>query len=180
MKKNYNFKMRLGIFLSCLVLLFGKGTSAQVSAYSFTETTEVYAPVTGTVSTATGDDGTQVALPIGFTFNFGGTLYTTFSITTNGMIRLGGTAIVSGWVNDLNNSAVLSPLIAPFWDDNNRNSGSIQYAVAGSAPNRTLEVGWDSVNIGGSGATSSTNKASFKIRLHETSGIIDLVYGGTH
>ncbi len=171
--------MRLSLFLSCFILLFGKVITAQVSAYSFVQTTEVYVPVTGTVSTAIGDDGTQTAIPIGFTFTFGGAPYTTFSITTNGMIRLGGAAISLGYTNDLSNSAVLSPLIAPLWDDNNRNTGSIQYVVAGVAPNRTLEVGWDNVNVGGFGSTSATSTASFKIRLHETTNVIDMVYGGS-
>ena len=179
MKKNYTINMRLSLFLSFFILLFGKVITAQVSAYSFLQTTEVYVPVTGTVSTATGDDGTQTAIPIGFTFTFGGAPYTTFSITTNGMIRLGGAAINNGWVNNLNNSAVLSPLIAPLWDDNHRNTGSIQFVVSGVAPNRTLEVGWDNVNLGGTGTTSATFTASFKIRLYETTNVIDMVYGGS-
>ena len=179
MKKNYTINMRLSLFLSFFILLFGKVITAQVSAYSFLQTTEVYVPVTGTVSTATGDDGTQTAIPIGFTFTFGGAPYTTFSITTNGMIRLGGAAITNGWVNNLNNSAVLSPLIAPLWDDNHRNTGSIQFVVSGVAPNRTLEVGWGNVNVGGGGSMSATSTASFKIRLYETTNVIDMVYGGS-
>jgi len=179
MKKNYTINMRLSLFFSCFFLLFGKVITAQVSAYSFVQTTEVYVPVTGTVSSAIGDDGTQTAIPIGFAFTLGSASYTSFSISTNGMIRLGGAAISAGWANNLNNSAVLRPLIAPLWDDNNRNTGSIQYVVAGVAPNRTLEVGWDNVNIGGVGATSATSTASFKIRLHETTNVIDMVYGGS-
>src|ERR1700690_1026593 len=98
MKHNYNFKTQLSIFFVCVIMLFGKNIRAQVSAYSFLETTELYTPVAGTNSTAIGDDGTQTAIPIGFTFTLGGTAYTTFSITTKGMIRLGGTAIATGWV----------------------------------------------------------------------------------
>jgi GEVED domain/Secretion system C-terminal sorting domain len=163
----------LSLLLSALFL---RGYS-QVSAYTFTEATEVYTAVTGTTSTATGDDGTEDLIPIGFNFIFGGTSYTTFSISTNGFIKLG--SVISGfhWTNSLSNTAIQRPLIAPFWDDNNRNTGSIQYLVSGTAPNRILEVGWNNINIGGSGATSGTNLASYKLRLYETSNNIEFIYG---
>ncbi len=167
----------------CTLLFFSFSTAyihaQSVASYTFTESTEVYTAVTGTNSTATGNDGTQIAIPIGFTFKFGNIDYTTFSISTNGMIRLGGGTITSGQFNFLSNTASLRPLIAPLWDDNNRNTGSIQYQASGLVPNRILEIGWNQINIGGSGATSSNNKASFKIRLHETSNVIDFIYGGT-
>jgi hypothetical protein len=149
-----------------------------VSTYTFVETTDTYAEVVGTSSTATGDDGTQTAIPIGFTFKFGGVDYTTFSITTNGMIRLGGGAISSGWVNGLSNTATNRPLIAPLWDDNHRNTGSIQYLTSGAPGSQKLEVGWHQINIGGGGSTSAVNNASFKVVLYETSNNIDIVYGG--
>jgi len=39
-----------------------------------------------------------------------------------------------------------------------------------------LEVGWDQINLGTTGQTSTTAFASFKLRLYETSGQIDFVY----
>ena len=66
--------------------------NAQVSSYAFAESTETYAQITGTTSTATGDDGTQTNIPIGFTFNYGGVNYTAFGVSTNGIIRLGSNA----------------------------------------------------------------------------------------
>ena len=80
-----------------------------------------------------------------------------------------GTNIGSNpWTNILSNAADQRPLIAPFWGDNNRNTGNISYALTGIAPNRKLEVGWDNINIGGTGATSATNFASYKLRFFET------------
>lgn len=153
--------------------------SAQISAYTFTESTEAYSAVVGANSTATGDDGSHNAIPIGFTFNFGGNNYTTFSINTNGFIRLGANVAGTSWTNNIGTASTQNPLIAAFWDDNNRNTGSIQYALIGSAPNQILEVGWDNINIGGGGSTSSTNFASFKIRLYETTNVIEIIYGST-
>ena len=172
------------IVLALIVALFclTSGTYGQVVAnYTFAESTEAYSAVTGTTSSATGDDGTENGIPIGFSFWYGGAYYTHFCVSTNAHIRLGNstTTINTGTANYDNSTFATStnaPLIAPFWDDNNLNSGTIKYAVTGTAPNRILEIDWNSVNIGGGGATSSTNVASFKLRLKEGSNSIEMVY----
>ncbi|MFM1771666.1 MAG: putative adhesin [Bacteroidota bacterium] len=161
------------------LFVFGAGVRGQVNNYSFVESVGSYAQVVGTNSTATGDDGTQTAIPIGFTFNFDNIDYTTFSITTNGMVRMGGTAITGGWTNSLGTAAALRPLIAPFWDDNNRNTGAITYATVGSAPNRVLSVSWHNINIGGGGSTSATAFASYRLNLYESTNVIEFIYGST-
>ena len=153
------------------------GFAQNVSLYSFSESTDSYSAVSGTDITATGDDGSQNDLPIGFTFNYDGIDYTTFSANTNGFIRLGATIGSFPWTNSLSNTSAQRPLIAPFWDDNNRSTGSIQYLLSGTSPNQVLEIGWDNVNVGGGGSTSTTAFASFKIVLHETSNEIDFIYG---
>jgi len=175
-KKCWRYQL-LSILLPLCFLFVGNAAMAQASSYSFTESTETYVAVTGTVSTATGDDGTQNAVPIGFTFNFGGINYTDFAITTNGMIRLGNTLVSTGWTNSLGNSATLRPVIAPFWDDNHANGGPVSYALSGTTPNQILEVGWNLINVGGGGSTSTTNKASYKLRIYETTNVIEFVYG---
>ncbi len=162
------------IFLICCTI---QANSQSVSSYLFAESTENYLPVTGTVSTAAGDDGTQNSIPIGFGFNFGGLDYTTFSISTNGWIRLGGAITGNSYSNILSNSNTQNPLIAPFWDDHNRTTGSIQYAFSGTSPSQILEIGWDNINISNGGNTSSTGFGSFKMRIHETSGEIEFIYG---
>ncbi len=162
-----------------LLLFFGGSVRGQVNNYSFAQSAGTYSQVTGTNSTATGDDGTQTAIGIGFTFNFDNVNYTTFSITTNGMVRMGGTGIGTGWTNALGTAAVLRPLIAPFWDDNNRNTGAITYATTGLAPNRVLSVSWHNINVGGIGATSGSAFASYRMNLYETTNVIEFIYGST-
>jgi len=150
----------------------------QVNAYSFAESTETYTPVVGTASTVLGDDGIQDMVPIGFTFTFDGIAYTDFGISTNGWIKMGTVAIGGGsWTNALGNAAVHRPLIAPFWDDHNMSTGNIQYSLSGSAPNQVLEVGWDNVSISNGGTASTTVFGSFKLRLYETTNVIEFVYG---
>lgn len=168
------------LVVSLAILVAGIGNvRGQVNNYSFAQSAGTYTQVTGTNSTATGDDGTQTAIGIGFTFNFDNVNYTTFSITTNGMIRMDGTAITSGWTNALGTAAALRPLIAPFWDDNHRNTGAITYATTGVAPNRVLSVSWHNINIGGGGSTSGTAFASYRMNLYETTNVIEFIYGPT-
>jgi hypothetical protein len=166
-------------FLFTLLIAFGYSTYAQVSAYSFSETTEAYAQITGTTSTATGDDGSQNTVAIGFTFNYEGTDYTDFSINTNGFIRLGTTIGGSPWTNSLGNAAAQRPLIAPFWDDNNMTGGEIRYAVTGTSPNQVLTVNWHNSKIGGGGSTASS-AVSTLLRLYETTNVIEFVYSNPY
>jgi hypothetical protein len=168
------------LFFACAL----SNLSAQVSSYSFVESAGAYSALAGTNSTATGDDGIQDGIPIGFNFVFGGTTYTHFCITTNGFIKLGNatTTISTGlanYSNSLSNTATNRPLIAAFWDDNHRNTGAITYTAGGTAPNRVLTVDWNSVNIGGGGTTSATNLASYQIKIYETSNIAEIIYSGT-
>ena len=163
-------------FMLCIVT----ESYSQVSGYAFSESTESYTAVVGTASTAVGDDGIQNLVPIGFTFKYDGIDYTDFGISTNGWIKMGTVAIgTSSWTNSLSNTATHRPLIAPFWDDHNRNTGSIQYNVSGITPDRILEIGWDSINLGNNGGASATAFGSFKMRLFESNGQIEFIYGST-
>jgi hypothetical protein len=176
----HNLNITLKSIIWIFVFLNFNSLGGQVNAYAFTQSTETYTQVVGTNSTATDDDGIQGPISIGFNFVFDGTTFTQFSLNTNGLIKLGNVTIGgNGWTNSLSNSAVHRPLIAALWDDNHRNIGSIQYLLSGSSPNRTLEIGFHNVNIGGGGSISSTNLASYKIRLHETTNVIEFVYGPT-
>lgn len=165
--------------LLTLLLLSAHAYSQTVSGYLFSQSTEIYVPVVGTNSTAVGDDGVQNGIAFGFPFNYGGLIYSTFSLSTNGWIRLGGDVNGQSWVNNIAVGNSQNPLIAAFWDDHNRTTGSIQYLMGGTAPNRYMEIGWDNINIGNGGAVNATDFASFKMKLYETSGIIEFVYGAT-
>ena len=75
---------------------------AQVSAYTFSQSSGTYVPITGGTliqsasTTASLDENVYTALNIGFNFNYAGTDYSTFSINANGFISMGG-AIVSSY-----------------------------------------------------------------------------------
>ncbi|MFM9987564.1 fibronectin type III domain-containing protein, partial [Flavobacterium sp.] len=172
---------KITLLLAFMLAIVTEGYS-QVSGYAFSGSTEAYTAVVGTGSSAAGDDGIENGIPIGFTFKYDGVDYTHFCVSTNGWIKMGDAATTgntgtANYSNAFSPTASNRPLIAPFWDDNNLGTGNIQYAITGTAPNRILEVGWDNVNIGGSGSTSTTAFASYKLRLYETTNVIDFVYG---
>ena len=172
--------------LLCLVLsvnlLFAQ---SPVKNYSFASAAGTYTAITGTNSSAVGDDGTQNGVPIGFNFSFGGRGVTHFCVSTNGFIKLGiGTTTIAAndYANSLTNAPSPNPFypcIAAFWDNNNRNAGSISYATTGVAGSRILTVQWDGVNIGGSGATSAAFTASFQIKLYEGTNVVKIIYSNT-
>lgn len=94
--------MKRILLLACLIFIgLSYRMYAQVSAYSFTQSSGTYVPITGGTliqspsTTASLDENVFNALPIGFTFNYAGTNYTTFSIGANGFIAFGNTVAIS-------------------------------------------------------------------------------------
>lgn len=85
------------VFLA--LLLFGTKANAQVSSYTFVQSSATYTPIsvnTGTrLTSASGpevDEGyTAVTLP--FTFNYNGTNYTSVAVSSNGFLQMGTTAV---------------------------------------------------------------------------------------
>ena len=67
------------------------------------------APATRTAGTA--DEGYYNSLPIGFSFVFGGTAYTTFSASTNGWLTF-GQALASAEPNNDLTSGSPRPIVA--------------------------------------------------------------------
>ncbi|MFN5182526.1 MAG: beta strand repeat-containing protein, partial [Bacteroidota bacterium] len=148
-------------------------SSQEISNYSFTTSSTTFNAITGgTTSTATGDDGTQSAISLGFNFSYGGATYSTISISTNGAVFLGSIP-TSHWTNAL----ATNPLsIAPLWDDHNQTGGSIKYQITGSAGAQVFTVEWNNIHLGGGG--SATNPTgTFQLKLYEASGVIEFIYG---
>lgn len=158
---------------------------AQITNYNFSASTggaAAYTAITGGTPIVTqynatndNDDGFANALPIGFTFNFNGTNYTTFNVCANGFMTFGGPLIsASNWVNNITSHATVTrPIIAPYWDDLNINGG-LSYVLTGVAPLRVLTVQWKDADQYGGGIV-----LNFQVKLYETSNIIEFVYQQT-
>ncbi len=104
------YKSLLGLSL----LFFGVKSNAQVAPYGFTQVSGTYTaiPISGPTTTAIAvgnqDDNVFTNIPIGFTFTFNGTAYTSFALNVNGWISLGSTSpgssynpISTGGANDV-------------------------------------------------------------------------------
>ena len=125
MKTDYNVKNKL-FFMA--VLLFAGTVWGQSSAnYAFTATTDGsladMSDGTTTIltpSSTTGDFASAVA-DIGFNFTFMGSVYTQFSVNSNGLMRLGGTVVSTAFTNNLTTIANM-PHITAYWDDLNNST----------------------------------------------------------
>src|SRR6185503_19947155 len=82
--------------------------------------TAAYSPTSlpaATLSTATGDDVAQSAIPIGFTFNYLGTDYLTIGLNTNGVASFSPVMSTSGTNNNLYATNAPNLSLAPWWDN---------------------------------------------------------------
>lgn len=198
MRNFYNFfltKKRLtkhlkAIAATIVFFLSGYGTiNAQVSTYSFAQSTETFTPINGTVlETATGNTSTTslnsnvyaITLPFNFTFN--AVSYSALNVTTNGFITFGATAPSSTNTTPISSTVAYDGAVSVWGRDLNSvydvNSltGSISWETVGTAPNREVVVQWKNFRPAYSVSTTSAYAFSFQIRLQETTNVIKMVY----
>jgi hypothetical protein len=165
--------------LSCVVVLLLIGTKvyAQPAAYySFSAFTTPYTTVSGNPTNILADDQTQTGIPLGFTFNFAGTNYSTVAMCSNGFMSLNNSPSNAN-SNDAATAAGIGPMLMPLWDDLSGATGTpaptSYYATTGVSPNRIFSLechGWWWTYQG------TSNAISFEIKLYETSNMIDYVY----
>lgn len=119
------------------------------------------------------DDELTPALPIGFDFNFFGTAYNEFRISSNGFITFDLLTFSNGCCSGQSIPDALEPnnLIALGWNDlNPSNGGTIGYTTIGTAPNRILIVDFTNVPHYGGGGTPITAQ----VKLFEGTDIIEI------
>ncbi len=121
------------------------------------------------------DDSSSAVTNIGFDFYMLGVRYTQFSASSNGYIRLGSTA-VTGTTYTLGGAS--TALITALGSDEITavSGGKVHYKVTGSAPNRVLTVEFRNMTVIYDGA-GATGDCTDQVRLHETTGQVELVYG---
>lgn len=171
-------------WLLVVAFLFSQNVLAQLSAYTFTQSTGTYTPVTGNTVLATGgyDDATySVALP--FTFNFNGASYTNIWVSTNGYIAFGATDPGSTNYTPISGTALSTGYVAGWGRDGSGMSAiggrtsEISWAVEGSAPNRTFVVQYKDARHIYSTGTTNVPYINWQVRLSETSNNVALMYG---
>ncbi|MCI1188450.1 T9SS type A sorting domain-containing protein [Hymenobacter sp. DH14] len=159
------------------------------------------------IAVANADDANSAAQPIGFSFGFNGQTFTQFVLNTNGFVKLGSVAPTSAanflqyaQTATVNGQTVfpggpiggsdttMVNVLAPFATDlAAAASGGAEFRVAttGTAPNRMCTIQWKNVHDKPRRAAAADTTIvgtqyesfSFQVKLYETSGQIDFVYG---
>lgn len=98
--------------------------SAQVSSYTFSQSSGTYTPITGTVlDAATGNTSTTnlnsniypLSLPFGFVFN--GVSYNSLNVSTNGFITFGSTAPSTTYTTPISGTTAYEGAVSVFGKD---------------------------------------------------------------
>jgi hypothetical protein len=136
------------------------------------------------------DDNRSQFVNIGFDFWYDGTRYTKICVSTNGFLDFsnsadngGPTGDDFGYINSAFSTLAVGnatrPACAVFYDDLTAQGGtsplgnSIRYSLSGIAPNRIFTAEWINMAV----FTNTTPSLNFQIKLHESTGLIDFVYG---
>lgn len=201
------------IYLSLIALLLLNSLPHAQLNYAFTATTATYQPVVGGITpflvnrpfeahtySYTYDEGFANDIPIGFTFNYNGTDYTTINANTNGFTTLGEPLITDSayienyYANNLTNGNTLGqypnavgvpyrktkPILAPLWDDLDLITNSnFRYITTGSPGSRIFTIEWAQVIWQ---FDAGSPELSFELKLYEGTNVIEFAYhdeGGT-
>jgi len=158
---------------------------------NYTQSSVPYALITpqGTVTNVTAfsavggftaaDEGTSIAIPMSFPFQFYCQAITKFYISTNGYISFSPITYTSFTPVAIPGTGNPNNYIAPFWHDFDLASGGrVSYFTNGTAPNRIMCVNFDSIAFyGGTGFASGQIQLyeNGRVEIHQTS-FTDEVY----
>lgn len=170
------------IFTLLFTVFLWMGTSrAQVSNYSFSQSTSTYTPISGVDIVAPGwNDGIgTTTLPFGFTFN--GSTYFSIAVNSNGYLTFGASFSAGNSYNPISSTGTYSGAISALGSNLIANGFAIQGAVTGTAPNRTYIIQWNNAQRS-NGSAVAGDVLNFQIRLQEGGGVaanqtIQVVYG---
>ena len=130
------------------------------------------------LTSGTNDDGGWSSIPLGFTYNFFGSNYTTVNVGTNGVIQFGAYNANGGFTAPYglgdytftnNFPTTLEPMniIAGGACDLTISSGTVRYWTQGIAPTRVFVLEYNVLGL-------SSGSNNFQIKLFETTGIVEI------
>lgn len=153
-----------------------KAQSVVASGYIFTASSKTFNYVTGGTSVSAIEvDDNWANLPIGFTFTFCGVDYTDVCVCSNGWLRFGtgvGTASPN-WNSNASPGSGIEPAVFALYEDLSGASGTANYVVTGSSPNRVFTMEWRNWLWD---YAASNPCVTFQVKLYETSNKIECIY----
>jgi len=173
---------KLFILAALLFAVVFSNTANSQSSANYTFATNTTGSLTdmssGTtqIVAAAADDAASTIQNIGFEFWFMGVRYTQYSASSNGFVRLGGTAVTT---TTYTLAGATAALIASYGSDlvtNAIGTGGVFVKMTGSAPNRILTIEFRGMTVIYDAAGATADGTS-QVRLYETSNVVELVYG---
>ncbi|MBK7182593.1 MAG: fibronectin type III domain-containing protein [Bacteroidetes bacterium] len=193
-----NLNIRVVLLLLLGIVINTRISAQSIANYSTARTTGItYSSISATGNAIDSwrnntvlpqDDNRSNATDIGFDFWYNGIRYSKFSVSTNGYIDFssstadgGPSATPYGYDNAqfTGNGSGTWLALAPFYDDMTAQGGtdalgnSIKYLVSGTAPNRVLTIEWINMAV----YLNTSPSLNFQVKLYETTGAIDFIYG---
>lgn len=158
-------------------LLFGYAVMAQnASSYTFTATTATYTNLSSPTNVGglgnTSDDVLSNTTSIGFTFNFAGTNYTQFKVSSNGFITFNTSSTDPFYENSQVNAGTNKPVLMPLWDDL-QSTTRVRYRLEGSTPDRIMKIEFRGNEWN---YQSGADAIKFQVWLYEGSNRIEFRY----
>ena len=166
---------RVAMMFVLLATMTKASAQTVMSSYLQTKATSTYSTITGTTAIASGyTAGTAaVSVPLGFTFNFNGTGYTSCFVHPSGYITFGAASDAANYTPLSTYSAGVTGVVAALATNSLVGSADILYTTTGSAPKRTFVVQWSSARV----SAMTTNSMNFQIVLYESTNKVQVVYG---
>ncbi|MFT3793887.1 GEVED domain-containing protein [Flavobacterium sp.] len=159
-------------------LLAGGNLQAQISGYTFAQSTATYVPLGGSPATvhASGWDDNVASVSIPFTFVYNGGNFTSVSVNSNGYLTFGTTVSSTTLYTPLSDATAYNGAVAAFARDLISNSSTVVSGIEGSSPNRVLVIQWNNARRYSLGAISG-DVMNFQIRLYEGTNQVQIRYG---
>ncbi|MEZ5068509.1 MAG: MopE-related protein [Bacteroidia bacterium] len=179
-----NGRRNLFTFFITLIMVVGF-VAVSWAQPRFTRTTfnAAYTPITtgggATSSIVTGNDNNQTGIPIGFSFGYGDSTFTTVGLNTNGLVWFDAIEPNSD-ANKLNLVETSSPnqaLSAWCNDLMDDASSDILYQTQGAPGSRTFTVQYTNYPTYNSGVEATNVRINCQIILYEGTNVIEFRYG---
>lgn len=163
--------------LLCLFFFsFSVISNAQVSTgYTFANlTAPAHVALAGGTTLSSGlaiDDAVYTNVPIGFTFNFNGTDYTTVGVSTNGFIWFGSTNPAANDYGPVSSATAMAGVASCFGGNlaAKAAAATIKYTTTGTCPNRVFMVEWSNMKV-----VTKTSRIDLQITLTEGTNNVEL------
>ena len=160
------------------------GYAQTAASYGLTATTGSYATISGTGTAISSGgmttlNGVNTSIPIGFSFVFCGTTYTSASASSNGWFSLANSALAASpsgtnATGSLSSIASGVGLLMPMWSSLYGVSQSAYYQTTGTVGSRIFTMEWKNWGVCCATGTAALN---FQIKLYEGTNTVEFWYG---